>query len=647
MAWRGVVPSENPAASLPTTVYLTGTKSFVVDRVIHDGARSLVLSAFAEYPFGLLRNVALKFGRGGGGPARLKREAMAYSRVRHPSLAHLIEYGVDSDGQHVLVFDLYEGVSLATWLRKLHDRDVGIPKPVAVLLALRVFEALHALHLARDPMTNEFSPIVHGNVTPENLFLSLDGTVRLHDLGSATSLARETLLTKPPGASHLFEALELEETVHGNVRSDVHAGCRLFHGLLRRSSSDVAETIPASFAASGILSARLASALERGLHPETELRNLSAGDMVAALRAEGCSDIGQRYLQELLKVHATDMSSSLLRPSGVVARRPAVSIAPDAFAGERQQADTITPPPQSGNKRAVHLEVAMAKGKDERPSSIPTTTGAIPLSLPIPRLAPPPSFDAPSPLPDTVREAPLTKRDFPPLLEAPLSPPAPPIPPAAPESTPPAAIVMPAAAPTEVRDSARPPAQAAPSPFAYSEPPRPYEHASIYASSVPPPLAFAPRDSLPSYSSVKNLDGERTAKPKRSRLVALTVAAALTALALGGVVWVGDHARDISFASASGAAQPPREPSKKSAAVGMTAILRSHEAPVAPSLPGIGYVRTDPSERGHRIFVDGNLAGGGGGSLPVSCGFHTIRVGSTGVLRDVRVPCNDEVYVSR
>ena len=60
-------------------------------------------------------------------------------------------------------------------------------------------------------------------------------------------------------------------------------------------------------------------------------------------------------------------------------------------------------------------------------------------------------------------------------------------------------------------------------------------------------------------------------------------------------------------------------------------------------------VRTDhgTSEAGHRVFVDGRLAGSGGAPLVVRCGTHEVRVGSGGRLWRVEVPCDGAVEVTR
>ncbi|MGO8995168.1 MAG: hypothetical protein ACLQVI_17775 [Polyangiaceae bacterium] len=80
---------------------------------------------------------------------------------------------------------------------------------------------------------------------------------------------------------------------------------------------------------------------------------------------------------------------------------------------------------------------------------------------------------------------------------------------------------------------------------------------------------------------------------------------------------------------------PPLPPTSASAAV--------PAAPGASSTATIGTVRVTVA--GHRIFIDGRLAGEGPRALSLSCGPHQLRIGSAGAIRAIDVPCGGEVVV--
>jgi hypothetical protein len=66
----------------------------------------------------------------------------------------------------------------------------------------------------------------------------------------------------------------------------------------------------------------------------------------------------------------------------------------------------------------------------------------------------------------------------------------------------------------------------------------------------------------------------------------------------------------------------------------------------AQSLPQVevGTISLAAVASSHRLFVDGHLAADG--SAVVTCGAHTVRVGSRGATRHILVPCGQEVIVA-
>jgi serine/threonine protein kinase len=101
----------------------------------------------------------------------LQREARAGLSVRHPHLVRVTEAHVTAP-PYFLVMDLLAGESLRRRLR----RDYRLRVRDAVWIARQTAEALAALHKAG---------FLHGDVKPDNVRLTGDGTAVLIDLGFA------------------------------------------------------------------------------------------------------------------------------------------------------------------------------------------------------------------------------------------------------------------------------------------------------------------------------------------------------------------------------------------------------------------------------------------------------------------------------
>lgn len=110
---------------------------------------------------------------------RLKVEAHILTRITHPNLIHVIDFGWARSGQPFLVTEKLTGETLADRLK----RERSIPVSEAVDLAVQMLEALAVVHDAK---------LVHRDIKPANLFLARrpDGgcTLKLLDFGIAKIL---------------------------------------------------------------------------------------------------------------------------------------------------------------------------------------------------------------------------------------------------------------------------------------------------------------------------------------------------------------------------------------------------------------------------------------------------------------------------
>ncbi|MEO8213192.1 MAG: protein kinase [Myxococcales bacterium] len=109
-----------------------------------------------------------------------KREAHVGSLVSHPNLQTVLDTGSYKD-QPFLVLDYIEGTSLSELLAD----DRRAPVPVMVSILLDVLRGLEHAHQLVDDKTARLG-LVHGDVSPQNVLVGVDGAARLTDFGSAT-----------------------------------------------------------------------------------------------------------------------------------------------------------------------------------------------------------------------------------------------------------------------------------------------------------------------------------------------------------------------------------------------------------------------------------------------------------------------------
>src|SRR5690606_25444124 len=117
-------------------------------------------------------------------------EAILGSHLSHPHIAHVEAFGEDH-GVCYLVMEYIDGCSLTELAQHLKAREERLDVTVAVHIAVRVAEALHAAHEALDSHGRP-PGVVHRDVSPGNILLSKRGNIKVVDFGIAKSEVQHT-----------------------------------------------------------------------------------------------------------------------------------------------------------------------------------------------------------------------------------------------------------------------------------------------------------------------------------------------------------------------------------------------------------------------------------------------------------------------
>jgi serine/threonine-protein kinase len=115
-------------------------------------------------------------------------EMGAASLPDHPNLAVVLDHGVEDD--HCFVAREYlEGVGLDRFLRRCQSRGVRLGPALAANVALQLLEGLHHAHEVRDDRGAPLG-LVHRDLRPRHVFVTVDGIVKILDLGLAPIVVR-------------------------------------------------------------------------------------------------------------------------------------------------------------------------------------------------------------------------------------------------------------------------------------------------------------------------------------------------------------------------------------------------------------------------------------------------------------------------
>ncbi len=117
-------------------------------------------------------------------------EAHLLGALRHPNLVEVLEAG-EVEGEPYLAMAYVEGIDAFRLLRRAQSEERAIPELLGIHIARCVCDALDGLHNAVDEEGRPLS-IIHRDVTPSNIYLSVQGDVFLGDFGLARAQMRAT-----------------------------------------------------------------------------------------------------------------------------------------------------------------------------------------------------------------------------------------------------------------------------------------------------------------------------------------------------------------------------------------------------------------------------------------------------------------------
>jgi len=150
-------------------------------------------------------------------------EARIAAEISHESVAHIFDIGEDR-GILFFVMEYVDGESL----RRLHQLVVKGGHAFPLSIALRVCaDACAGLHAAHELRSVDGTPreVVHRDISPHNLLVTLRGTVKLIDFGVAKArdrLSAETAFGTFKGKIG-YMAPEQARSVHVDRRADIYS----------------------------------------------------------------------------------------------------------------------------------------------------------------------------------------------------------------------------------------------------------------------------------------------------------------------------------------------------------------------------------------------------------------------------------------
>lgn len=161
--------------------------------------------------------------------ALFRREAELGALLAHPNVVQILDFG-RHQGTYFLAMEFVDGVSL----KQLLDRaEGGLPLKAVIYLAAELATGLGYMHARADDRGRRLG-LVHRDVNPPNVLLTLGGEVKLSDFGVARASGGGASVTRTGITRGKLEYMAPEQILGEAIdqRTDLYAlGLTLFEAL--------------------------------------------------------------------------------------------------------------------------------------------------------------------------------------------------------------------------------------------------------------------------------------------------------------------------------------------------------------------------------------------------------------------------------
>ncbi len=161
-----------------------------------------------------------------------RNEALIAAKFNHPNIAQVYEFG-EANGTYFIAMEYIHGEDLGRVMRKAWSAGQWIARPLAIRIVASACEGLYYAHTRTDPESGRPLKVVHRDISPQNILISFDGSVKLVDFGIAKA-ADQVGLTKSGAIKGKFAYMAPEQAA-GKVldhRADIFAIGLVLYELL-------------------------------------------------------------------------------------------------------------------------------------------------------------------------------------------------------------------------------------------------------------------------------------------------------------------------------------------------------------------------------------------------------------------------------
>lgn len=161
--------------------------------------------------------------------SKFRVEAQAAAGLAHANIVNVYDVG-EENGVNFIVMELVEGITLKVYITKKGKLTVR----ETTSIALQVAAGLEAAHN---------NGIIHRDVKPQNIIISMDGKAKIADFGIARAVSSNTINSNAMGSVH-YSSPEQTRGGYSDAKSDIYSmGITMYEMLTGRVPFDGESTV--------------------------------------------------------------------------------------------------------------------------------------------------------------------------------------------------------------------------------------------------------------------------------------------------------------------------------------------------------------------------------------------------------------------
>ncbi|MBK8013712.1 MAG: serine/threonine protein kinase [Deltaproteobacteria bacterium] len=268
-------------------------------------------------------------------------EARVTALFDHPNIAQVFDMGKDDEGRLYIVMEHVNGLNLRQILRRCQEKGRVLPPELAGWIMAQALDGLAYAHVFREEPSGRPLNLVHRDISPQNILVSREGSVKVVDFGiaKAASIRAQTVAGMLKGKLG-YMSPEQAQGDPLDARSDIFcagiclyeliAGARPFTGVDEFSTltailDSPPPPIPSAAACPPGIEAAIYKALEK--NPDARFQTARAFQVALyeALRETPiplANHVVSAFMTSLLQVDAAPFDPELVRVRPARADRP-------------------------------------------------------------------------------------------------------------------------------------------------------------------------------------------------------------------------------------------------------------------------------------------------------------------------------------